>query len=365
MKKKDNTNIKGKLEIMNKKVNRNKVKKTLALALVAMLTLGRYTTEASLVHAYASNIQTTSSATVSNTKSTDKLSKKTSTASTSNDAKGGPGGTPPAGDPPKGNPPSGNPPVAPPNSGSGGPGGAPGASSSKDIKYTASTKITSKTSQTGKKYTSSTKDKSALLISTKDKVTINKPTVNKTGNSDGGDNSNFYGLNAGVLVKDGSTTTIKGGTINTNASGANGVFSYGGNGGNNGAKGDGTKLIISDTKIVTKGDGSGGIMTTGGGQTYATNLDVTTSGQSSAPIRTDRGGGTVVVKGGKYTSNGLGSPAIYSTVNIKVSKAKLTSNLSEGVCIEGLNSITLDNCNLTDNNTKRNGNATFLDTKMI
>ncbi|MGP1618000.1 hypothetical protein [Peptostreptococcus stomatis] len=365
MKRKDNTNIKGKLEIMNKKVNKNKVKKTLALALVAMLTLGRYTTEASLVHAYASNIQTTSSATVSNTKSTDKSSKKTSTASTSNDAKGGPGGTPPAGDPPKGNPPSGNPPVAPPNGGSGGPGGVPGASSSKDIKYTASTKITSKTSQTGKKYTSSTKDKSALLISTKDKVTINKPTVNKTGNSDGGDNSNFYGLNAGVLVKDGSTTTIKGGTINTNASGANGVFSYGGNGGNNGAKGDGTKLIISDTKIVTKGDGSGGIMTTGGGQTYATNLDVTTSGQSSAPIRTDRGGGTVVVKGGSYTSNGLGSPAIYSTANIKVSKANLTSNLSEGVCIEGLNSITLDNSNLTANNTKRNGNATFLDTIMI
>lgn len=365
MKRKDNTNIKGKLEIMNKKVNKKKVKKTLALALVAMLTLGRYTTEASLVHAYASNIQTTSSATVSNTESTDKSSKKTSTASTSNDAKGGPGGTPPAGDPPKGNPPSGNPPVAPPNSGSGGSGGAPGASSSKDIKYTASTKITSKTSQTGKKYTSSTKDKSALLISTKDKVTINKPTVNKTGNSDGGDNSNFYGLNAGVLVKDGSTTTIKGGTINTNASGANGVFSYGGNGGNNGAKGDGTKLIISDTKIVTKGDGSGGIMTTGGGQTYASNLDVTTSGQSSAPIRTDRGGGTVVVKGGKYTSNGLGSPAIYSTANIKVSKAKLTSNLSEGVCIEGLNSITLDNSNLTANNTKRNGNATFLDTIMI
>lgn len=366
MKNKDKTNIKGKLEIMNKKVNKNKVKKTLALALVAMLTLGRYTTEASLVHAYASNIQTTSSATVSNTTSADKSSKKTSTTSTSNDAKAGPEGRPPAGDPPKGNPPagnppSGNPPAAPPNGGSGG----PGASSSKDIKYTASTKITSKTSQTGKKYASSTKDKSALLISTKDKVTINKPTVNKTGDSDGGDNSNFYGLNAGVLVKDGSTTTIKGGTITTNASGANGVFSYGGNGGNNGAKGDGTKVIINDTKIVTKGDGSGGIMTTGGGQTYATNLDVTTSGQSSAAIRSDRGGGKVVVKGGTYTSNGLGSPAIYSTADIKVSEAKLVSNLSEGVCIEGLNSITLDNCNLTANNTKRNGNATFLDTIMI
>ena len=90
-----------------------------------------------------------------------------------------------------------------------------------------------------------------------------------------------------------------------------------------------------------------------------------TSGRSSAAIRTDRGGGTVVVNGGTYTSNGLGSPAIYSTADITVSDATLVSNLSEGVCIEGLNSITLINCDLTANNTQRNGNATFLDTVMI
>ena len=45
--------------------------------------------------------------------------------------------------------------------------------------------------------------------------------------------------------------------------------------------------------------------------------------------------------------------------------ATLTSNLSEGVCIEGKNAITLNNCDLTANNTQRNGNATFLDTIMI
>jgi hypothetical protein len=143
------------------------------------------------------------------------------------------------------------------------------------------------------------------------------------------------------------------------------VFSYGGNGGSNGAAGDGTTVIISDTTITTTGSGSGGIMTTGGGVTIASNLTVTTSGQSSAPIRTDRGGGTVTVDGGTYTSNGLGSPAIYSTADITVSNAVLTSNLSEGVCIEGKNSITLVNCDLSANNTKRNGNAKFLDTIMI
>ena len=274
---------------------------------------------------------------------------------------GGPGGTPP--ERPDGNGgPGGTPPDKP--DGNGGPGGAPGGSSA-DIEYSGAAEITSSDSQSGQSYTSSTADESALLISTSDEVTITNPTVTKSGDSDGGDSCNFYGLNAAVLVKDGSKATITGGTITSDADGANGVFSYGGNGGQNGASGDGTTVTIRDTTIVTTGDGSGGIMTTGGGITYAYDLDVTTNGQSSAAIRTDRGGGTVYVDGGTYTSNGLGSPAIYSTAEIHAANATLVSNLSEGVCIEGLNSIELTDCDLTANNTKRNGNATFLDSIMI
>ena len=274
---------------------------------------------------------------------------------------GGPGEPPTDGTP--GEPPTGGAPGEPPSGGM--PGGAPGSSSSSAIDYAGAVEISSADSQSGQEYASSTSDESALLISTSDEVTISDPTVTKTGDSDGGDNCNFYGLNAAVLVKDGATVTISGGTVTSDASGANGVFCYGGNGGQNGADGDGTTLNIYDTVITTTGDGSGGIMTTGGGITNAYNLTVETSGQSSAAIRTDRGGGTVVVDGGSYTSNGLGSPAIYSTADITVANAQLTSNLSEGVCIEGLNSITLNNCDLTANNTKCNGNATFLDTIMI
>ena len=276
-------------------------------------------------------------------------------------------GTPP-GDPPDGAP-NGDPPGDPPD-GNGGPGGTPPGGggpggSSADIDYSGATEIASSETQNDKTYASTTADESSLLIATSDDVTITSPTVTKSGDSDGGDNCNFYGLNAAVLVKDGTTTTITGGTISSDASGANGVFCYGGNGGRNGASGDGTTLIIRDTVIRTTGSGSGGIMTTGGGITYAYDLDVETSGQSSAAIRTDRGGGTVYVDGGTYVSNGLGSPAIYSTAEIHVENATLVSNLSEGVCIEGKNSIELTDCDLTANNTKCNGNATFFDSIMI
>ncbi|MBR6080317.1 MAG: hypothetical protein IKP60_09190 [Treponema sp.] len=274
-----------------------------------------------------------------------------------------PEGTPPDGMPSDGKRPSGTPPEKPNGAPPGG--GFGGGHASADIDYSGAVEINSSKTEENATYSTSTVDQSALLVSTDGNVEIVNPTVSKTGDSDGGDSCNFYGLNAAVLVKNGSTTTITGGTISSSANGANGVFSYGGNGGKNGATGDGTTVIISDTKITTSGDGSGGIMTAGGGITKASNLDITTSGRSSAPIRTDRGGGIVTVDGGTYTSNGLGSPAIYSTADITVSNATLTSNLSEGVCIEGKNSITLNNSNLTANNTKCNGNATFFDTIMI
>ena len=282
---------------------------------------------------------------------------------------GGEMGTPPdgafggeMGTPPEGGKPDGAP------DGMGGMGGMPGGgpgTSNADIDYSGAVEITSAETQEDQSYKTAEADQSALLISTSEDVTIINPSVVKTGDSDGGDNCNFYGLNAAVLVKDGSVTTIEGGSVTSDAEGANGVFSYGGNGGRNGAEGDGTTVIIRDTVITTEGNGSGGIMTTGGGTTFAYDLTVTTSGRSSAAIRTDRGGGAVYVDGGSYTSNGLGSPAIYSTADITVENAVLTSNLSEGVCIEGKNSITLNNCDLTANNTACNGNATFQDTIMI
>ncbi len=277
-----------------------------------------------------------------------------------------PSGSPPSGSAPEGTPPS-DPPGDPPEGGTPGnppAGNAPGSSSA-SVSYSGAATIDSGESQSNQSYSSSNADENALLIDTSDNVVISNPSVSKSGDSDGGDNCNFYGINSAIMVKGGGTVTITGGTIEATATGANGVFSYGGNGGQNGAEGDGTTVIIKDTVMKTTGDNGGGIMTTGGGITKAENLTVTTSGRSSAAIRTDRGGGTVTVNGGSYTTSGLGSPTIYSTADITVSDAELVSNLSEGVCIEGKNSVTINNSDLTANNTQMNGNATFLDSIMI
>jgi len=57
----------------------------------------------------------------------------------------------------------------------------------------------------------------------------------------------------------------------------------------------------------------------------------------------------MVVDGGTYTSNGSGSPAVYCTADITISNATLTATGAEAVCIEGLNSLTLTDCDLTGN----------------
>lgn len=237
-------------------------------------------------------------------------------------------------------------------------GGMMNGGNNSNVTYTATKTVTEDSSIDGETYTSTTSNENGLLAEGDIDVTASNITVTKSGDSDSGDTSNFYGNNSAILAKDKANLTLKNITVTTNASGANGVFSYGGSATTNNSESDGTTVTISDSKITTTGDNAGGIMTTGGGNTVASNLTINTSGTSSAAIRTDRGGGTVTVDKGTYTTTGQGSPTIYSTADISVSNASLIAKASEGVVIEGSNSVKLDNCDLTDSNTKLNGQST-------
>ena len=244
------------------------------------------------------------------------------------------------------------------NTNSGNNNGGPGMNNTSSASYSAVKEITKDEDITSGEYKSTKADENVILASGSIKSTLSDITVSKTGDSDGGDNTSFYGTNSAIIAKDGANLTIKNATITTDATGANGVFSYGGSATTNNSSSDGTTVNISASKITTSKDNSGGIMTTGGGVMNATNLTINTSGTSSAAIRSDRGGGTVTVNKGTYKTTGKGSPAIYSTADITVKNATLISTASEGAIIEGKNSITLDNVKLTDTNNELNGQST-------
>lgn len=208
---------------------------------------------------------------------------------------------------------------------------------------------------TGEEFNNSKDGEHAIEISG-DTAEYSNIKVIKTGDSASGDEADFYGDNAAVFATDGATLTLTDIVVDTNGTHANAVFSYG----------EGTTVNISNSKITTSGNCSGGLMTTGGGTMNATNLDIHTTGNSSAAIRSDRGGGTVNVDGGTYVTDGTGSPAIYSTADITVSNATLKSTKSEGVVVEGKNSVTLNNVDLTaDNNTHNSDKSNTYNAVMI
>ncbi len=240
-------------------------------------------------------------------------------------------------------------------------GGAPTSqqsNSNSSASYSSAKEITSDEETTSGEFTSTTADENAISASGNIEATLSNITVTKTGDSDGGDNTSFYGTNSAIIAKSGANLTIKNATITTNANGANGVFSYGGSATTNNSSSDGTTVNISDSTITTKKNNAGGIMTTGGGTMNAENLTINTAGTSSAAIRSDRGGGTVMVNKGTYKTTGQGSPTIYSTADITVKNATLIATASEGVVIEGKNSVTLENVDLTDTNNTLNGQST-------
>ena len=88
-----------------------------------------------------------------------------------------------------------------------------------DISYSAGTEITKDTTITSGEYESSKADENAILVSGNIKANLSNIDVKKTGDSDGGDNTSFYGTNSGILAKDGATLSLKNITIETNGTG--------------------------------------------------------------------------------------------------------------------------------------------------
>ena len=104
----------------------------------------------------------------------------------------------------------------------------PGMNNNSQATYSAAKEITSNEDISEGDYTSSNADENAISVSGNIDVNLSNINVSKTGDSAGGDNTSFYGTNSAILAKDGANLTIKNVKITTNATGANGVFSYGG-----------------------------------------------------------------------------------------------------------------------------------------
>ena len=201
-----------------------------------------------------------------------------------------------------------------------------GNSSNSSYDYSSYSAISTNTNLSGQTVTSSTSDQSAVYI-TSSGITINDSTIQKTsGDSSITENSEFYGVNAAVLVQGGGVT-ITDGTITTAAKGANAVCAT-----------NGGTVTISGTTITSTGSGSArGLHSTYGGTITASDVTISSTGGSCATWATDRGEGTVTCSGCTLSTAGAGSPLIYSTGTITAKGCTGTASGAQMVVVEGKN----------------------------
>ncbi len=198
----------------------------------------------------------------------------------------------------------------------------------------------------------STVTKSGVVLSTNTSdynvVQVTKGTLNLTDNctitktgdyssSYSGDDTSFYGTNSAVYAS-GSSALINmtGGSVTTDAKGANAVFAT-----------DGATINVSDITIDNSKSVSRGLHCTGGGIINATDVNITTRSETSSTVATDRGGGYVTVTGGTITAKGKKSSVLYSTGTITVDGITGHSEQGPMATVEGGNAIIIKNSTMT------------------
>jgi len=219
---------------------------------------------------------------------------------------------------------------------------AGGSSSSKapaGAAYTLSDGTT--VTKNSENFSTTTSDYNVVQV-TRGTLNMTDCTVKKEGDyssSYSGDDTSFYGTNSAVYASGSSAfVNMTGGTVTTNAKGANAVFAT------NGATITVDGITIDNSKSVSRG-----LHCTGGGIINASNVNITTRSETSSTVATDRGGGTVTVNGGTITAKGSKSSVLYSTGTISVDGITGLSEKGPMATVEGANTIIINNSRMTSN----------------
>lgn len=178
-------------------------------------------------------------------------------------------------------------------------------------------------------------NKNALYILNKANVKANNLEINKSGIVDHFSDSDFYGINAAIFVEEG-ILNINNSKIYSNGNGANAIF----------VKGYNSKVNINDIQIVTYGNRTRGIDALDKATIEGENISITTHGNKSSAVTTDRGNGNIDLKNVNIETNGTDSVGIYSTGNIKISDSKINAKNSEVCVVEGTNNLELINVDM-------------------
>lgn len=87
--------------------------------------------------------------------------------------------------------------------------------SSSSIEYSGVTEITKDTTIESGDYSSEKEDENSILVNGDINAELSNIKVDKTGDSDGGDNTSFYGINSAIITKSKANLNLKNITVTT------------------------------------------------------------------------------------------------------------------------------------------------------
>ncbi len=210
-------------------------------------------------------------------------------------------------------------------------------------------------SENGESFNAIESDVNAALAQNGGSLTLSDVTLTKSGDDTNGDNCNFYGLNSVLLaVGEASSVTIQDSKLSATSEGSNGIFAT-----------DNATVLAKNVTIETTAGNSRGLDATYGGTILAGDVTVSTQGDHCAGVATDRGGGTISLDGGTISTEGSGSPILYSTGDIQVSNITGKATGSQLVGMEGLNTVLIRNSTLESTQTDKTASDPVADGVII
>lgn len=194
----------------------------------------------------------------------------------------------------------------------------------------------------GETISTDTVDQNAALAQNGGSLTITKATLEKSGSDTNGDNCNFYGINSIILsVNEESVVKVSDSALTADSTGSNAIFAT-----------DGATVYANNNTVVTSASNSRGLDATYGGTVIGNLMAISTAGDHCAALATDRGGGNISLTNSTLFTAGSGSPLLYSTGNVQVDNVTGTATGSQIAGMEGLNTILIENSELTSEVTK-------------
>lgn len=192
------------------------------------------------------------------------------------------------------------------------------------VRPNGSLEINKDTSISYKNYYGKDNDTNTILIKSGNRVSLSNVLIYKRGDSSNVLSARTYGTNAGLLVLKESILNLNNSTIETNATGATGLF----------AALDDAIINVDMTTIDTTGTESVGLAASLNGCINASNIKIKTSLSSSPSISAIRNG-IVNVTGAIIETNAQDSPIIDTDSEVNLDASTGDANASLIANIEG------------------------------